>query len=304
MHFGHDIDARNGVVQVMRLLLLAILALGFAAGARAQTLSGGSGSSAIASGTTSCSGGSDKAVFFNDGGVANCGSTTLTFDKTTGQLAATSLKSVSSALGTVLNLNNSVVIATDASNVLAVRNGANAQSYRVYNTFTDASNGEWGAFDWSTTANTLTIGTKANGTGTVRGINLDVGGATAVTFSSTLAAFGVAVSTPTFRVTNINNNNSSNTVLTFTNGSANALFATGATAPLFQFAGTTSSFPALKRSSAALQVRLADDSAFALIQGKHQTDTAYTAGVTTATGYLVLYDSTGTAYKVNACTGC
>lgn len=60
----------------------------------------------------------------------------------------------------------------------------------------------------------------------------------------------------------------------------------------------------LKRSSAALQVRLADDSAFALIQGKHQTDTAYTAGVTTATGYLVLYDSTGTAYKVNACTGC
>ena len=288
-----------------KLLALALCAL-LSTSAFADTFFGGggaSGSSSIASGTTPITGCTDKQVLFNDAGVVQCNSN-LTFDKATGQLTATALKSVSSTLGTVLNLNNSVVIATDASNVLAIRNGANAQSFRAYNTFTDASNGEWSTFDWSTTANTLTLGTKANGTGTVRGINVDVGSTTAVTFSPTLAAFGVAVSTPTFRVTNINNNNSSNTVLTFTNGSANALFATGATTPLFQFAGTTSSFPALKRSSAALQVRLADDSAFALIQGKHQTDTAYTAGVTTATGYLVLYDSTGTAYKVNACTGC
>lgn len=41
-----------------------------------------------------------------------------------------------------------------------------------------------------------------------------------------------------------------------------------------------------------------DDSAFALIQGKHQTDTNYTAGAPTATGYLTLYDAAGTAYKV------
>ena len=61
-----------------------------------------------------------------------------------------------------------------------------------------------------------------------------------------------------------------------------------------QFGGTTSSFPALKRSSTTLQARLADDSAFAPVQGKLTTDTAYTAGD------LVVYDSAGTAYKIPA----
>jgi hypothetical protein len=65
-----------------------------------------------------------------------------------------------------------------------------------------------------------------------------------------------------------------------------------------QFGGTTSSFPALKRSSTTLQARLADDTAFASVQGKLTTDTAYTAGSIVVTGYLTLYDSTGTAYRV------
>ena len=65
-----------------------------------------------------------------------------------------------------------------------------------------------------------------------------------------------------------------------------------------QFGGTTSSFPALKRSSTTLQARLADDTAFASVQGKLTTDTAYTATIITPTGYLTLYDSTGTAYRV------
>jgi hypothetical protein len=72
------------------------------------------------------------------------------------------------------------------------------------------------------------------------------------------------------------------------------------TTGLFQIHGTTSSFPALKRSTTSLQARLADDSAFTNIQGKITTETAYTAGAPTATGYIVLYDSTGTAYKVPA----
>ena len=62
----------------------------------------------------------------------------------------------------------------------------------------------------------------------------------------------------------------------------------------------TSSFPALKRSTTSLQARLADDSAFTAIQGKLTTDTAYTAGDPTTTGYLLVYDSTGTAYRVPA----
>jgi hypothetical protein len=50
-----------------------------------------------------------------------------------------------------------------------------------------------------------------------------------------------------------------------------------------QFGGTTSSFPALKRDSTTLQVRLADDTAFA----------PFTAGLITATGNLVLTDNDG-----------
>jgi len=65
------------------------------------------------------------------------------------------------------------------------------------------------------------------------------------------------------RVTNINNNNNQNTVLTLTDNSDNLLFATGGTSPRINFCGTTSSFPALKRNSTALETKLADDSAYA-----------------------------------------
>jgi len=63
---------------------------------------------------------------------------------------------------------------TNAS--LAIRNGANPQTFRVYNT-TDAgvSNYERGVMDWTTTANTLTIGTQALGTGQVRNVVLQAG---------------------------------------------------------------------------------------------------------------------------------
>lgn len=37
-----------------------------------------------------------------------------------------------------------------------------------------------------------------------------------------------------------------------------------------------------------------------MTQAKLTTDTAYTAGDPTTTGYLLVYDSTGTAYRVPA----
>ena len=73
---------------------------------------------------------------------------------------------------------------------------------------------------------------------------------------------------------------------------------------LLQFGNTTSVYPALKPiyvpSTPAIEVRLADDSAYTHIKGKLTTDTAYAAGAPTPTGYLVLYDANGTAYKVPA----
>lgn len=55
---------------------------------------------------------------------------------------------------------------------LALANGATGQSIQAYNIKTDASNYELGTFDWTTTANRLTIGTQSIGTGTARGLNL------------------------------------------------------------------------------------------------------------------------------------
>lgn len=54
----------------------------------------------------------------------------------------------------------------DAAGIVAQRNSTTAQTLRVYNTYTDASNYERAVFDWTTTANTLTIGVQAGGTGT------------------------------------------------------------------------------------------------------------------------------------------
>jgi hypothetical protein len=102
----------------------------------------------------------------------------------------------------------------------------------------------------------------------------------------------------TLQVNTIINSNDSKYFWEFSNSSEVATFARLQTAPIMQFAGTTSSFPALKRSGATLQTRLADDSAFAPIQGKLTTDTAYTGTTVVPTGFITLYDSIGTAYKV------
>jgi hypothetical protein len=113
-----------------------------------------------------------------------------------GQLRAESVASISGALSLVTNgvsralvsggsfaifenAGNSIltfgnsfdtVLARDAANTLAQRNGTNAQTFRIYNTFTDASNYERGFMRWS--SNVLQIGTEAAGTGVARDTHL------------------------------------------------------------------------------------------------------------------------------------
>jgi hypothetical protein len=72
-----------------------------------------------------------------------------------------------------LGSSNDVILARDAANTLAQRNGANAQAFRVYNTYTDASNYE--RMDIGVTAaNRFRIQVLNAGTGTLR--PLDIGG--------------------------------------------------------------------------------------------------------------------------------
>jgi len=183
-----------------------------------------------------------------------------------------------------------LILARDAANTLALRNGTNAQTFNVYNTYTDASNYERASIRWA--SNVLTIGPQVLGTGVARSVSFTDGGGTEriniaatsgvvlvadmqLITASSISYIGAASSGFTFRYTSGSNSNM-----------------------MVRFTGITSSFPALKRSTTSLQVRLADDSAFTNIQGKLTTETNYTAGTIIPDGYLVLYDATGTAYKV------
>jgi hypothetical protein len=79
-------------------------------------------------------------------------------------------------------------LSRDAAGIVAIANGTNANGIRVYN-WLDASSYERGIFDWTTTANTLTIGTQALGTGTVRAVGIVSG--------NRVYNFGVAPATQT-----------------------------------------------------------------------------------------------------------
>ena len=231
-------------------------------------------------------------------------------------------------LGTAVGSGVTSVFSDDA-NKLALRNGAAAQTFRVYNT-TDGTNSEFGEITWS--SNELFIGSNTAGTGTVRvtsirsaaqldlytygatrivrissnGLNLynsmqwvtdntyDIGASgatrprTGYFGNAIIAANGFFAGT---LASAAKWNSSGDGIALITNAGASDF-------SRLQFGGTTSSFPALKRSTTFLQARLADDSAFTNIQGKLTTETAYTAGAVVVTGYLTLYDSTGTAYRV------
>jgi len=233
------------------------------------------------------------------------------------------------------------ILVRDAANILAQRNGVNSQAFRVYNTYTDASNYERGIFEWY--SNTLYIGTQNAGSGSARNLQFIVGGNAIADYGITYAgAFNFTSSTAAGGAHFINNTATLYTGCAYffapntTAGGNTAMFigvanttrnsfslsftyaGSGSTsnAIVFQFNGIAppalsinsaglaafgdllSTSPALKPSSTTLQVRLGNDSAFTAIQGKLTTDTAYTAGVLVPTGYITIYDSTGTAYRV------
>lgn len=106
-------------------------------------------------------------------------------------------------------------------------------------------------------------------------LNLQVGGSSV--FAVSLAGTVVSSSTITGTTLVANNWNNSNNTVTIWQGAAssnNATFMVTATSPIMRFAGSTSSFPAIKRSSTTLAFRLADDSA----------DCAITVGAATFSG--------------------
>jgi hypothetical protein len=157
----------------------------------------------------------------------------------------------------------------DAANTLALRTGTAAQRFNVYNTYTSSTNYEAFKIDWITTANTVLVGTeKGSGGGTARALEFQTDGTTRLTIATTglVTVNGgnlVLGETGVLRTRYINNGNNSLSMFDFVaDGTGTATFAVSGSAPLMRFGGTTSSFPAIKRSTTALEVRLADDSAY------------------------------------------
>jgi hypothetical protein len=85
-----------------------------------------------------------------------------------------------------LNANGTIIygqIVGDSEHVLAQLNGTNAQSYRIYNTYTDVSNYERAGLNWNASA--FQIQTEASGTGLARNLIIGTSSIPRITIAST-----------------------------------------------------------------------------------------------------------------------
>lgn len=187
-----------------------------------------------------------------------------------------------------------LILLRDAANTLALRNSTNAQAFNIYNTYTSGSVYERGFMRW--VSNVLEIGTEHVGS-SARDMVLKTGGSTVLTLGSGNATFAGNVTAGASAIINwfarARIYSPSDSVIRLSNDAANDF-------NRLQFGGTTSSFPALKRSSTVLQSRLADDSDFAPLQGRLRSHANATSETVTPTHTLRLFDAAGTEYRVPA----
>ena len=264
---------------------------------------------------------------------------------------------------TTLSASTSLQISTSGflfggTNLFEQRNSTSAQIFRLYNTFTDASNYERGFMRWAT--NVLEIGAEAAGTGTQRQLRFPLGTVTASTPLSITQTWNASGTTFNAFLVNVTDTASSNSSLIFdfqkggsslfrmdkfgnftignlafsssnwSYGDWNATFGWssgsnfghnssnrnlrltfGGSATMLEFGGATSSFPALKRSSAVLQIRLADDTGYTTLdaQLRSQGTAPATAGATGTAGdirydadYIYICTATNTWKRVAIAT--
>jgi hypothetical protein len=167
----------------------------------------------------------------------------------------------------------------DAANTLALRNAANAQTFNIYNTFTSATNHERLRLAWA--SNVAILGTeKGSGGGTARNLEIQTDGITRISWSGAVGNTAIGAGLALIfneRVRLIPSGGDG--ILRLTNIGDSGF-------DRLQFGGTTSSFPALKRSSAILQARLADDSGYTTMdaQLRAQGTAPATTGATGTAG--------------------
>lgn len=232
----------------------------------------------VAVGTSALSGGTDTRVLFDDGGVLG-ESANLTFDKT----------------NSILTLGADVKLVRSAANALALRNGTSAQSFLINRTYTDGSNYERlfvGADHAGTGITGFAVFAENTGTGSARSLYIGTTGSGSLAFvtnnnsrwtinssghflTNSDNAYDIGASNATrprhiyvgsnvYATAFVMARSGTSYASLQDDGDGNIRMYNGAASSfgLLKFGGTTSSFPALKRSSAALQARVADDSAY------------------------------------------
>lgn len=200
---------------------------------------------------------------------------------------------------------DTILVRDGAANTLALRNGGTAASpvpqlLRIYNFYVGAADYERGELYW--TSNIFVVGTGATGTGTVRQLLLAGGnlqfqtsGTNVWNFSSSghlltnsdntydIGASGATRPRSIYVGTGFINSttgrfawDSRSRITSPADGSILLQDNAAATFTSLQLGGTTSSFPAIKRSSANLIVRLADDSGNTNIEAASFYSSSYT----------------------------
>lgn len=205
-----------------------------------------------------------------------------------------------------LIIGTSLALSRDGNDILAQKRATAAQTFRIYNTFTDASNYERGKIEWS--SNVLRIGTEKAGTGSARALELQTDGTTRLTIASAspTVTIGTAVGTGIlqFGVNTTGDLKVSSASLSQLSINQRGEFGVSssvdgqwrisgwnATNPILCFQGITSSFPAIKRNGTAINFRLADDSADAGITASTAT---FSGNVTVSAVNIVTDTTTGT----------
>ncbi len=181
-----------------------------------------------------------------------------------------------------------VLLGVPSTGLLLQANGTTAQTFGVANTVS-GGNYERGIFGWS--SNALKIGTEALGTGTARDVQLMTGGTTRLTIgasgdmvflsASTVYQFGTGT---IYLKAGASSNQEFNLQGAMVKVWCHLVFSSDNT---FDIGAASANRPRAIYAAGT-------------IKGNLTTLTAYTAAVHTATGYLTIYDSTGTAYKVAA----
>lgn len=186
---------------------------------------------------------------------------------------------------------------TGSSNVISVRGGTAAQTFRIYNTYTSSTNFEMLQIKAVSSAAYQIGSAIGSAGGTTRALDIGRWDSTGTWSSSLLidpANFLVTVpSTQILLVTALML--TSNGQIRGTSGNITLSdHASGTNFNLLRFGGTSSSYPAIKRSSTTLSLRLADDSA----------DAALICGAITASSTIqVSIPSSGVAFSASATSG-